>query len=220
LALSAYLDEFSRQPWRSLLLLSCAGVAYLLLTHRHHETFAVAWATMLLAMMPLLLAQPIVHVVRSSRTQRRIRALLAFGFGYGLGWMLAGPLFIAASLLVKAVVGDYSNALLVTLLLALAWSASPWHQAALNRGHRVQNLAVFGLRADLDAFVYGLIHAGWCFASCWAWMLVPWSAGSYHVAIMILIAFIMLIERLASPARPRWRLPLLLRLTANRYAHA
>jgi predicted metal-binding membrane protein len=218
LALAAHLDEFSRQPWRSLLLLCCAGVACLLLTERHHQHFAVAWAIMLLAMMPPLLAQPITHIVRSSRTRRRVRALFAFGVGYTFVWMLAGPLLMAMSrLLSMATDDDGAGALVAATLLALVWTATPWHQVALNRGHRIKNLAVFGWRADLDAITYGIVHGAWCVASCWAWMLVPLGAGLHHSAAMIVVTLVMLIERLAAPARPKWRLPRPVRLLVNRF---
>lgn len=220
MAFSAYVDEFSRQPWRSLLLLCCAGAAGLLLVDRHHHGSSAAWATMLLAMMPLLLAQPITHIVRSTRARRRGRTLIAFGVGYAFVWMLAGPLLMRLSEVVTVAAGDSRAAVLAATLVALAWSATPWHQVALNRGHRMKNLAVFGWRAEADAMTYGLVHGVWCVASCWAWMLVPLAAHGHGAATMIVVTALMLVERLAAPAWPRWRLPLPLRLFVNRHAHA
>jgi predicted metal-binding membrane protein len=216
--LSAYVDEFSRQPWRGLFVLCCAGFACLLLTDRHHQSFAVAWATMLLAMMPVLLAQPVTHILSSSRASRRSRALFAFAVGYACVWMLAGPLLMGISVLVSTAAGG--AALFAVTLLALAWTASPWHQLALNRGHRVKNLAVFGWQADLDAVTYGVVHGTWCVGSCWAWMLVPLAVPGHHTTAMIVVSFVMLIERLAAPAWPKWRVPMPVRLLLNKYAHA
>jgi predicted metal-binding membrane protein len=145
--------------------------------------------------------------------------LAAFGVGYTFVWMLAGPFLLALAQLFN-VIGDSRAALLAVTLLALAWSASPWHQVTLNRGHRVKNLAVFGWQADIDAITYGLDHGAWCVASCWAWMLVPLAAGGHDATVMIVVSLVMLIERLAGPAWPKWRVPLPLRLLVNRHVHA
>jgi hypothetical protein len=134
--------------------------------------------------------------------------------------MLAGPFLMAMLLLIRITAGDGGAALIAVTLLALAWTATPWHQVALNRGHRVKNLAVFGWQADRDAFTYGLVHGTWCVASCWTWMLVPLAARGHHATAMIFVTLVMLIERLAPPAWPTWRLPLPLRIVVNRFAHA
>jgi predicted metal-binding membrane protein len=220
MVLSACIDEFSRQPWRSLLLLCCVGLGGLMMTDRHHHFVAVAWALMLLAMMPVLLAQPIAHILRTTRRRRWIRTFVGFGAGYALVWMLVGPVFMALSRAVVGLAEDQLHAGLTAALLALAWSASPWHQRALNRGHRVRNLAVFGWRADRDAVAYGVVHGTWCVASCWAWMLVPLVLHVHHMTVMVLVTAIMLVERLAPPAWPVWRLPMPMRLVMNRFAHA
>lgn len=195
-------------------------MAYLLIADQHHQSSLLQWATMLLAMMPPLLAQPIVYILRSSRTQRRIRALLAFGLGYTVVWMLAGPLLTTVTRLLGVIAGDGVVVGLAITSLAILWSASPWHQTALNRGHRVQKLAAFGWQADLDAISYGLVHGTWCFASCWAWMLVPLATITHHASVMVLVTVIMLIERLAPPSLPKWRVPLPIRLLSTRYVHA
>jgi predicted metal-binding membrane protein len=160
---------------------------------------------MLLAMMPVLLAQPITHIIRSSRTRHRTSLLLSFAAGYTSMWMAAEPIMTAASSALGRML-DGASATAVAVLVALAWTASPWHQRSLNRGHRPKNLAVFGWRAYSDAFAYGLDHGVWCIAACWAWMLVPLVSGHSGVA-MLVVTFVMLAERLAAPGAPRWRRP-------------
>lgn len=217
--LSAYADEFSRQPWPGLFALCCAGTGGAALTHQHlHHNFALPWATMLLAMMPVLLAHPVSHIHRSSRPRRLMRALVAFTAGYAVMWMCAGPPLMAIAQSIVTAAGDGAASIVLTLL-AFAWSATPWHQRALNRAHRPKSLAVFGWQADFDAIAYGLVHGAWCFASCWAWMLVPLVVRDHHVAAMILVTLIMFVERLAPAARPKWRVPFPVRLIRSGYAH-
>lgn len=169
-----------------------------------------AWALMLLAMMPPLLAAPLMHVWRSSLPRRRVRALALFAFGYGSVWMMAGPILIGLALLLQLVAGE--GAFIGALLLATVWSASPWQRAALNRSHRLRRIGLFGWAADRDSLTFGAMHAVWCIASCWAWMLVPLAAERWHIAVMMLVGVVMLGERLTAPDRPRWHVPAILAL--------
>lgn len=163
------------------------------------------WALMLLAMMPLLLAAPLGHVRRASLERRRMRAAAGFAIGYGAVWMAAGPVLIGLALLLQLLLGGATLA--AAVLIALAWSASPWQRAALNRGHRLRRIGIFGWAADRDCLAFGAVHGAWCVASCWAWMLVPLAAGRWHLAAMLLAGAAMLGQRLGAPAPPRWRLP-------------
>lgn len=170
------------------------------------------WALMLLAMMPPLLAMPLMHVCWSSLPRRRVRALACFALGYAFVWLAAGPVLIALAVLLRLIAGGTTPAFVIALLIATVWSASPWQRDALNHGHRMRRIGLFGLAADRECLTFGLIHAAWCVASCWAWMLVPLAAGPWHIAAMILAGAAMLSERLAIPDRPRWRLPAFLHL--------
>jgi predicted metal-binding membrane protein len=163
------------------------------------------WCIMLVAMMPLLLAAPIVHVRHSSLTRRRARAVTVFGIGYALVWLaMAGPLGLAA-LLAGTACGP--AALPLAIAGALAWSASPLHRRLLNRAHRLRPVSLFGLRADRDCLAFGIEHALLCAATCWAWMLVPLLAGGWHFAVMLGVGIVLLAERLSLPRPPRWRVP-------------
>jgi predicted metal-binding membrane protein len=73
----------------------------------------------------------------------------------------------------------------------------------------MRRFGLFGWAGNRDCLSYGINHAGWCIASCWAWMLVPLIAGIWHGPMMLLAAAIMLRERLSAPRAPRWRLPAL-----------
>lgn len=166
------------------------------------------WALMLHAMMPPLLVMPLMHVWRASLPRRRMRAALVFMLGYGAVWMAAGPALLAFGLLLKIFAERW--ALVVALVLATIWSASPWQRAALNRGHRLRRIGLFGWAADRDVVLFGANHGLWCIASCWAWMLLPLVGDSWHLAIMLIAGAIMLTERLSDPERPRWHWPVFL----------
>jgi predicted metal-binding membrane protein len=165
------------------------------------------WAMMLLAMMPPLLAAPLMHVWRSSLPRRRVRAIAVFVVGYSALWMLAGLILIGAALLLQLLAGQEAVAFVVALLLAILWSASPWQRIALNRGHRLRRIGLFGWAADRECLSFGLVHAIWCIASCWAWMLAALAAGPWHVPAMMFAGAAMLGERLKLPEAARWRWP-------------
>jgi predicted metal-binding membrane protein len=95
-------------------------------------------------------------------------------------------------------------------MAALLWSASPWQRAALNRGHRLARISLFGWAAARDCVRFGVVHGGWCVASCWPWMLAAMVAKDWHLPFMVAAGAIMLGERLAQPNRPRWHWPVLL----------
>lgn len=130
-----------------------------------------------------------------------------FLLGYSTLWMAAGLLLSAIALLLSLVFPD--SALGLSVLLAVLWSASPWHRAALNRGHRLQRIGLFGWKADRDCLGFGLSHGVWCIGACWAWMLVPLLVHHGHIPVMLLAGAIMLAERLAAGDRPSWRVPLI-----------
>ncbi|WP_035644450.1 DUF2182 domain-containing protein [Bradyrhizobium sp. ORS 285] len=169
------------------------------------------WALMLLAMMPPLLAAPLMHVWRSSLPQRRQGSLALFLIGYCAVWMAAGSPLIVLAVTLHMLLGGVSLWVTFSLVVvALLWSASPWQRAALNRGHRLQRISLFGWAWGRDCARFGVVHALWCVASCWPWMLAAASAEDWHLAFMIAAGAIMLGERLAPAEPPRWRWPVLI----------
>jgi predicted metal-binding membrane protein len=165
-----------------------------------------SWFLMLLAMMPPLLAMPLMHVWRSSLPSRRIRASVTFLLGYCALWMAVGPLLSALALLLQITAGK--SALVVAILIAMLWRAGPWHRAALIRGHQPRRIGLFGWTADRDCLVFGMTHGLFCIVSCWAWMLVPLVSGAWHIPVMVLAGAIMLAERLTPPGPRRGYWPL------------
>lgn len=167
---------------------------------------ATGWLLMLMAMMAPTLVAPLLHVHQRSFRHRRARSLALFGLGYFAVWLLAGTALTLLQLMVLSMSPADGWPALAALLLALLWQCSPAKQTCLNRSHNHRELAAFGRAADRDALVFGLSHGVWCFGSCWALMLLPmlWVQG--HLAAMLVVAAVMVGERLEGPRPPRWAL--------------
>jgi predicted metal-binding membrane protein len=168
---------------------------------------ALSWLVMLLAMMPLLLAQPLLHLWVRSLARRRMRAIGAFLIAYFAVWMAAGPVLLAIAVAVRmATKGSDVLALALALVLALLWRVCPVRQVCLNRCHVLPRLSPFGLAADRDCLLFGVRTGAWCVGACWALMVVPFVVDVAHLAAMLAVTLLLLNERLA-PTRPvRWRL--------------
>jgi len=162
---------------------------------------AAGWALMLVAMMPPLLIAPMTYIWDRSLVRRRARSLALFFAGYALAWLPVGTALAALALAARAALGGSVLALVVALLCASAWQASPWKQACLNRCHRLPRLSAFGLAADRDALLFGLTHGFWCAGSCALAMAVPLFLPLGHMVAMLVLAFFLFSERL-EPARP------------------
>lgn len=177
------------------------------------STFISSWSLMLLAMMPPLLAFPLAYIAESTFKHRRALAWICFLFGYGLLWFAFGIPLTAAAILLWAYFQDGTTYFAIAALFALIWSGSPLQQMAVNRGHRVGRIGAFGWRGHFDAFRFGAVHAKWCIASCWLWMLLPMlSNASWHVPVMAVSGVAMLAERISPLGAPRWKTPPLLTL--------
>ncbi|TNF21957.1 MAG: hypothetical protein EP318_05390 [Rhodobacteraceae bacterium] len=163
---------------------------------------ALEWAVMVLMMMPPLVSAQVAHVVRSVRRTCRLRALLAFGLGYGICWLLAGVFLVPLGLMVSALLpaGLDTAALLA---VALVWSAAPPAQGARNRCHRLERIGAQGEGALRHGGRTGLA----CVAACWVWMVVPLTVSAGHGPAMLAVALYLFAERLAPAAKRRWRVP-------------
>ncbi|MBR0756370.1 DUF2182 domain-containing protein [Bradyrhizobium jicamae] len=160
-------------------------------------------ALMLLAMMPPLLASPLQHVWRRSLTRRRGRAIALFVLGYVAIWLAVGVLLVTASLVLAAATA--LPAIAIGALIALGWQATPLKQASLNLCHRRPALEAFGIRAEIDALVYGTTHGIWCAGACWSLMLLPLLAGGpLHWVLMPMVMLIAIVERARAPQPMRW----------------
>ncbi|UVK35716.1 DUF2182 domain-containing protein (plasmid) [Mesorhizobium sp. AR10] len=187
------------------------------LTLNSPGSLVTGWSMMLVAMMPPLVAAPIVHVQQSSLVRRRARAVAGFLVGYSMVWLAMGVPLGLLAMQAQAAFGSLAFPLAVAV--ALIWSASPAHRRLLNRAHRLPPISLFGMRADGDCLVFGIDHGLLCAATCWAWMLVPLLGGGWHFAAMLATGTILLAERLSLPRTAQWRMPVAMALALRLRAH-
>ena len=164
------------------------------------------WSLMVVAMMPLLIADPVDNVWRSSLASRRPRALCLFALGYALPWLAAAAVLIPAAALLRLALPGWV-ALAAALGLALAWSASPLSQVARNRCHRRHRVGAAGPRADRECLSHGLNTGAACVLTCWPWMLVPFAVEAGHMLVMVAVALVLFCERIVPAGAPRWQVP-------------
>jgi predicted metal-binding membrane protein len=168
---------------------------------------ALLWVLMIVAMTAPLLAQPIAQLRLRSLARRRNRSAGLFTAAYLLVWIAIGPILLAATNAIAVVAaGTGVPALVIAVAIAALWQAAPLRQSALNRCHRVPNLAAFGAEADRDCIRYGLVHGLLCVATCAPAMLLPLTAPQLHLAVMFALSVALQIERLTPPRAPRWTL--------------
>lgn len=161
---------------------------------------------MALLMAPLM-AMPLRHIRARSFNALRPWASLSFGLVFLGTWSLASLVCVCLVFLLRALAGESAFAFGVPFMVAVIWQLSPWKQRSLNRCHHRPPLAAFGTTALASAGAYGLRSALWCFASCWAIMLLALLCGSLHHLAMAVAVALALIERLYPPKTPRWSGP-------------
>lgn len=171
-------------------------------------SMTAGWALMLVAMMSLTLSTPICHILERSFKRRRPRSVTLFLVGYAAIWMAAGGVLLAAKLGLNWIAPQSYVPAVAVGLMAFVWQCSPIKQRCLNRGHKHNALAAFGIAADLDALRFGITHGAWCVGSCWALMLFPLLLPQGHFAAMAAVTFLIVSERLEQPRHLSWRLRL------------
>jgi hypothetical protein len=169
------------------------------------QGLAAGWLTMLAATMLPLIAAPLVHVRGHGLGRRGPRAVALFLVGYVMPWMAAGAILLLLAIALNGLAGGAAP-FAAAAAIALAWQASPWKQACLNRCHDLPELPRSGIAADRHALRFGLGHGLWCAGACWALMAVPLTAGGAHLAAMALVALLLFAERIEPPRPPAWGL--------------
>lgn len=168
-----------------------------------------AWLLMLLAMMPLLLAEPMLTLWHRSLPRRRALAILAFVAGYVGVWSIAGVGLTLLSIGLKLLAGDNLwLAAVLAVLVALLWQAAPLKQTALNRCHNAPRISAFGWRMVRDCSGYGVTNGRWCILSCWPAMLLPMLVQQGHLLVMLLCMAWLVSERQRMTRAVRWRMSL------------
>jgi len=144
----------------------------------------IFWLLMVVAMMfPLVTAQ-VRQAAFHSLWSRRHRAIGVFLTGYMLPWLAFGALFIFVQ--GELPVDRRASVLIVAILIAAAWQASPSKRRALSRCHRIMPLSPRGWRANWDCLRFGWRIGTACVCACWALMLV--CAVSDHGILTMCVA--------------------------------
>lgn len=161
------------------------------------------WSVMLLLMMPLLLSQPIGHVLRLNLKIYKTVSVFIFSLAYFSIFVAAGVVLIPTAMLVSYFTFDD----FLLAVFAILWSASPLAQSFRNLCHKYEAISVRGGR-----WLYGHVQAGWrhgtrCLMVCWPWMMLPLLIETAHTFAMIFVTLYLLSDRLAPAGTIRWRLP-------------
>ncbi|WPU91624.1 DUF2182 domain-containing protein [Mucilaginibacter sabulilitoris] len=169
------------------------------------SSLMIGWVFMVMAMMLPTLIIPILYICERSFKHRRLRSALIFAFGYVGIWVTAGVVMIAVTFGLRLLMPKLYLPAIVMTIAALVWQFSPIKQRCLNSGHNHKALAAFGLAADRDALIFGVLHGLSCVGSGWALMLFPMLLPVGHHLVMIVITLMMIGEHLEHPQPPRWR---------------
>jgi predicted metal-binding membrane protein len=167
---------------------------------------AISWFAMLAAMMSPLLSDPLLHVEQQSLRRRRWRQIALFVWGYLAVWSVAGATLVLVAIMVQAGLDQMRAApVILGIVLAMIWQATPFKQRCLNGCHQHPSLAAFGVRADAEALLFGVSHGCWCVGACWALMLLTILVnGPLHWVVMAAVLIGSLSERSRGPQPPRW----------------
>jgi predicted metal-binding membrane protein len=200
MALFAILDGFTGQGRNArprsrgvyLSLAVCWGVAALaqVLGGGHHAGL-LGWVAMAVTMMVPTLVPTVRYLV--AYTLRRRRAVWLFLAGYQAVWVAYGAVLSALP--------GMRWAQPAALAVAAGWQLTRAKRERL-RGCRTGTvLPAHGLAADRAAAWYGL-RQGWaCVGSCWAMMLVMFTAHTYQAAWMVVIFAVVWAEKVQSRGR-------------------
>ena len=162
-----------------------------------------AWTAMLLAMLPPMVAVPIMRLRDNALRRNRQMLVAVFVLGYGGVWLAAGLL----ALVLSGLLAQTASPFVIAAALTALWHGSPARQCVLNGCHRRPLLRAFGRQAVADTLRHGLRSGSLCVAACLPLMLLSARAGGVHLAAMALAGLWLAVERQLPPRPPRWLLP-------------
>ena len=165
--------------------------------------FLVAWTVMMAAMM-LPSVAPVASLYARSIASRRGVRLTLFTSGYLLVWAASGVAAFAIGAVISGLAGGDARigiaAGVIAYLAAGLYQLSPLKYRCLS--HCRSPLSLFfhyssyqGLLRDLRV---GAHHGAYCLGCCWALMLVLLALGAMSVVPMLILAVVVLTEKLWS----------------------
>lgn len=165
--------------------------------------FLVAWTVMMAAMM-LPSVAPVASLYARSIQVRRGRRLTQFTVGYLVVWASAGVLAFALGALVAGLAQSAPSLGIAAAVGAYVacglYQLSPLKYRCLQ--HCRSPLALFfkysSYQGALRDFRVGVHHGAYCLGCCWALMVVLLALGAMSVVPMVILAAVVLTEKLWS----------------------
>jgi predicted metal-binding membrane protein len=165
--------------------------------------YLVAWTAMMAAMM-LPSVAPVASLYARSISGRRALRLTSFTVGYLVVWALAGVIaFALGSLIARLADGDPRLGTVAGVAAYLGcglYQLSPLKYRCL--AHCRSPLALFfhysSYQGPLRDLRVGAHHGAYCLACCWGLMVVLLALGAMSIVPMLILATVVLIEKLWS----------------------
>jgi predicted metal-binding membrane protein len=167
--------------------------------------FVGVWVTMMAAMMLPAVVPMAAAFDRVARQRRTAGSPWTFLAGYLVVWTAFGLLAYGVDALVRAVdpgflAWDAQGPLVVGGLVALAglYELTPLKRVCLRHCRSPLRFLLGSWRDGAPgAARMGVIHGGWCVGCCWGLMLVLLAVGVMSVRWMLVVAAVILLEKVA-----------------------
>jgi predicted metal-binding membrane protein len=159
----------------------------------------VPWIIMVVAMMFLLLNEPIKHVAFSIRRKNRDIGILGFLIGYIILWTVTGLLYLLIPPLLNEAVRSqipFVNGLIKAsgFLLASILIWLPDRPIKMVKCAQTIPISIHGLKMFSDCICYGLKMGAACLNMCWAPMIALMLAH-HTLSLMYIVTIILVFER-------------------------
>ncbi len=165
--------------------------------------FLVAWTVMMAAMM-LPSVAPVASLYARSITAHRTLRLSVFTAGYLVVWMSSGVLAFG----IGAIIGAFAamNAALGIAAGVAAYLACGIYQLSPLKARCLRHcrspiallFTYAAYQGSLRDFRVGLHHGAYCLGCCWALMVVLLALGAMSVVPMLILALVVITEKLWS----------------------
>ena len=163
--------------------------------------FLVAWTVMMAAMM-LPSVAPVASLYSRSISERRAVRLTLFAGGYLVVWAAAGVLAFGLGAVIASLADGNSSVAIVAGVGAYGtcglYQLSPLKYRCLKECRSPLSLLFkyTSWRGPLRDFRVGLDHGTYCLGCCWSLMVVLLALGAMSVVPMLVLAAVVITEKL------------------------
>ena len=168
--------------------------------------FLGTWSLMMAAMMLPSIA-PVATLYARMRKDHRVRRVASLSIGYLSVWactaIVAFGLAAGGDRLARDAPGWAQGAAVASCLACGTYQMTTLKDRCLQHcrsplGHLIR----YGsFRGRLTDFRVGAHHGAWCLACCWSLMLLMITFGVMNITAMVVVAGVILIEKVTSPGR-------------------